>query len=74
LFTEHLTLHQEKFSPSSYRKFELQKLELWKVGFTEENANPENLSPSSKGKFELQKIKLWKKHKMENIGVFFPVT
>jgi hypothetical protein len=28
-------LHREKFSPSSYRKFELQKFELWKKHNTE---------------------------------------
>jgi hypothetical protein len=35
-FTEHLTLNRENFSPSSYRKFEFQKFELWKKHNMEE--------------------------------------
>jgi hypothetical protein len=37
LFTKYLALNRENCSPSSYRKFELQKFELWKkVRFIEE--------------------------------------
>jgi hypothetical protein len=72
LFTEHLTLNRENFSPSSYRKFELQKFELWKkVRFSRKKLDRENLSPSSYRKFELQKFELWKKHNTESIRLFF---
>jgi hypothetical protein len=65
LFTEHLTLNWNNFFPSSCRKFDLQKFELWrKVRFIDKK----NLIAKIFS-FELQKFALWKKHNTESIGV-----